>query len=85
MDLNGTSDPYCVLKFVDHRGAPVSPKYYRTKTSKMTLNPMWDEQIVFDSDFGFLEATYAHIEVSQVVVVGWVCIIVIRRYGIETS
>jgi Ca2+-dependent lipid-binding protein len=62
-DLGRTSDPYCVIRFVTDRGIPVSANTYKTKTAKKTLNPVWNEQVVFGADSGFLRAAFAHIEV----------------------
>ena len=63
VDLGGTSDPYCILRFVDDLGVPVSSRSFKTKVSKKTLSPIWNEQVVFESDYGFQRATFAHIEV----------------------
>lgn len=66
MNLDKTSDPYCILRFVDELCVPVSKSNivgYKTKYVLKTLNPVWNQQLVFQSDSGFLRATYLHIEV----------------------
>ncbi|KAH3745039.1 RasGTPase-activating protein [Pelomyxa schiedti] len=39
-DLCGTSDPYCVLSYMDQE--------YRTRIVDKDLNPVWDEEFYFD-------------------------------------
>jgi hypothetical protein len=66
MNLDKTSDPYCILRFVDQNNLPVSRTSvagFWTKHVLKTLSPVWNQQLVFHSDSGFLRATYAHIEV----------------------
>jgi Ca2+-dependent lipid-binding protein len=66
MNLDRTSDPYCILRFVDHLAIPINKSNitgFRTKHVLATLNPVWNQQVVFHSDSGFQRATYAHIEV----------------------
>ena len=47
MDLNGFSDPYCVIYITDDDGNKVdSAGTYRTPTVQKTLNPYWNS--VFD-------------------------------------
>eukprot|EP01099_Mayorella_cantabrigiensis_P008181 TRINITY_DN7553_c0_g1_i1.p1 TRINITY_DN7553_c0_g1~~TRINITY_DN7553_c0_g1_i1.p1 ORF type:complete len:380 (+),score=89.50 TRINITY_DN7553_c0_g1_i1:152-1141(+) len=41
-DLNGFSDPYCLVS------SNFSPKTYRTDIKKVTLNPKWNEVCEFD-------------------------------------
>lgn len=66
MNLDRTSDPYCIIRFVDEDCQPVSSSNqsgFRTKHVLKTLNPVWNQQLVFHGDSGFTLATYIHIEV----------------------
>jgi hypothetical protein len=66
MNLDKTSDPYCIVRLVDANNRPVarsSISGFRTKHVLKTLNPVWNQQLVFHSDSGFLRAVYIHIEV----------------------
>jgi hypothetical protein len=66
MNLDKTSDPYCVVRLVDASNKPVAKSSiagFRTKHVLKTLNPVWNQQLVFHSDSGFLRAAYVHIEV----------------------
>ena len=91
MNLDKTSDPYCILRFVDHLCIPVSKSNilgYRTKYVLKTLNPVWNQQLVFQSDSGFLQATYLFIEVwDRDVVTADSCMgeVFIPLKGISTS
>lgn len=66
MNLDKTSDPYCIVRLVDASNKPVAKSSitgFRTKHVLKTLNPVWNQQLVFHSDSGFLRAVYIHIEV----------------------
>lgn len=42
-DLNGKSDPYCVVKLAQYAQEPI----LTTKVQKKTLNPVWNESVEF--------------------------------------
>jgi hypothetical protein len=52
-----------VLRFVDHTGVQISQMKYKTHVIHGTLNPVWNCEVVFGEDSGFLHATYLNIEV----------------------
>lgn len=58
-----TSDAYCVLRIVDHTGTIISAAKHKTKVVGSTLNPVWNSEVVFGHESGFLLGTYLHIEV----------------------
>jgi len=43
MDLNGKSDPYCVMQFVRPDGTKERTSAKRTRTISKTLDPVWEE------------------------------------------
>jgi len=53
-DLNGLSDPYCILK--------IKEQVYKTNIIRYTLNPTWNEMFVFDL-LG-LDLTYTDIKIK---------------------
>ena len=81
-DLNGRSDPFCVISLVDHLGEPVATGFsFTTHVVKSTLNPVWNVEKVCDIDSGFLQAAYVHIEVNY----QRFCVLYVKlsRFGIK--
>ena len=65
VNLDKTSDPYCILQFTDYIGNPVSQRTFKTKSIERNLNPEWKQTVVCGSEYGFLTAAFAHIEVNM--------------------
>jgi len=63
VNLDKTSDPYCILQFTDYIGNPVSQRTFKTKSIERNLNPEWKQTVVCGSEYGFLTAAFAHIEI----------------------
>ena len=61
-DRGGTSDPFARVKLVDGDGKELGQ--YKTKVIKKTLNPAWNESIVFGDNLDGVIARECRVEVT---------------------